>query len=147
MKITDHSQLQIHGRVPFNHNGEAELWWSFAGFSFRFHGTGFSLSAAFTDEQPGHLAFIIDGITHKRAINGEKTFTFTVKDGEHTVFVRRASNRAASGAVLLTDFSLCECSESWLFFVVEKRIKRCFLWVFTFFLLCYTFFETRCCKW
>lgn len=105
MKLTEQN-VRIHGRVPFDAEGNAHLWWSFAGFSFRFFGTGFSLSATFTDEQPAHLAFIIDGITHKREINGEETFTFTVKDGEHTVFVRRVSNRAASGALGLTDFAV-----------------------------------------
>ncbi|MBP3381311.1 MAG: hypothetical protein J6L00_01590 [Clostridia bacterium] len=105
MKLAEQN-IRLHGRIPFDANGNAALWWSFAGCSFRFYGTGFSLSATFTDEQPAHLAFIIDGITYKRAINGEETFVSTVKDGEHTVFVRRVSNRAASGALLLTDFSV-----------------------------------------
>ncbi len=105
MKLTQQN-IRMHGRVPFDADGNAALWWSFAGFSFRFCGTGFSLSATFADEQPAHLAFIIDGITEKREINGEDTFTFTVRDGEHTVFVRRASNRAASGAVSITDLSV-----------------------------------------
>lgn len=105
MKLTEQN-VRLHGRIPFDADGNAHLWWSFAGFSFRFCGTGFSLSATFTDEQPAHLAFIIDGITEKREINGEQTFHFTVKNGEHTVYVHRSSNRAASGAVLLTDFAV-----------------------------------------
>ncbi len=105
MKLTEQN-IRIHGRVPFDADGTAHLWWSFSGFSFRFHGTGFSLSAAFSDEQPAYLAVVIDGITHKRALNGEETFSFTVKDGEHTVTVRRASNRTGSPAVRVVDLSV-----------------------------------------
>lgn len=100
--------LRMHGRVPFRTDGSASLWWSFSGFSFRFCGDAFTVcTEPFVDEQPVHLAVIIDGITYKReATETETEHTFTLKNGEHTVEVRRASNRSGSPAVRITDLAV-----------------------------------------
>jgi len=103
--------LRFHGRVSFLENGSLSLWWSYAGFSFRFRGESFAVTtAAFIDDQPTHLAVIIDGTTYKSVVGLEaKEHTFTVKNGEHTVEVRRCSNRAASPDLQIT--ALCADGE------------------------------------
>lgn len=107
MTIAQQKQhLRIHGRVPFNENGRAQLWWSFSGFSFCFDGTGFSFSASFSDEQPGIVSVVIDGITHKRAVDGDNTFSFAMKEGAHVVTIRRTSKRTDSLAINICDLSV-----------------------------------------
>lgn len=125
MKIAQQKQqLRIHGRVPFDADGNAHLWWSFSGFSFCFNGTDFSFSASFTDQQPAILAVVIDGITYKRAVQGEDTFSFAVKEGDHTVSVRRISKRTDSPDVCIHTLTI---NGAFLAPPAEKQMKMEFL--------------------
>lgn len=88
----------LHGRILWDDAGGIALSFSYSGFTLRFIGNDFSLfTAAYTAENPAYFAVNVDGRTEKIIVHGDAAeHSFHLKDGMHTVTVRRASCQSCS---------------------------------------------------
>lgn len=91
-------RLLLHGRILWR-DGAMGLSWSFSGCSFCFEGDALTIACApYPTEE--YLAVIVDGITYKMRVCDR--FSLALKNGSHTVSLRRASADSWSETVFVT---------------------------------------------
>ena len=92
-------RLRLHGRILWREDGAMGLSWSFSGCSFCFEGDALTIACApYPTEE--YLAVIVDGVTYKMRVCDR--FSLSLKNGSHTVSLRRASAESWSKTVFVT---------------------------------------------
>ena len=120
-------RLLLHGRILWR-DGAMGLSWSFSGCSFCFEGDALTIACApYPTEE--YLAVIVDGVTYKMQVCDR--FSLALKNGSHTVSLRRASAGAICHAALQekgvfigTHLSRCAGVEDRAFGDLKADIKR-----------------------